>query len=67
MKKITLDKQLKEKVPGYCLAIMSFATEVTPTQESLKQEMEQLEKEMMEQLSILNYLTQKIGVKTLFK
>ena len=47
MKKITLDKQLKEKVPGYCLAIMSFDTEVTPTQESLKQEMEQLEKEMM--------------------
>ncbi len=28
MKKITLDKQLKEKVPGYCLAIMSFDTEL---------------------------------------
>ena len=52
MKKITLDKQLQEKVPGYCLAIMSFDTEVTPTQESLKQEMEQLEKEMMEQLTL---------------
>lgn len=52
MKKITLDKQLKEKVPGYCLAIMSFDTEVTSTQESLKQEIEQLEKEMMEQLTL---------------
>ena len=31
---------------------MSFDTEVTPTQESLKQEMEQLEKEMMEQLTL---------------
>lgn len=58
MKKITLDKQLKEKVPGYCLAIMSFDTEVTPTQESLKQEMEQLEKEMMEQLTLETLLKQ---------
>ena len=58
MKKITLDKQLQEKVPGYCLAIMSFDTEVTPTQESLKQEMEQLEKEMMEQLTLETLLKQ---------
>ena len=58
MKKITLDKQLKEKVPGYCLDIMSFDTEVTPTQESLKQEMEQLEKEMMEQLTLETLLKQ---------
>ena len=58
MKKITLDQQLKEKVPGYCLAIMSFDTEVTPTQESLKQEMEQLEKEMMEQLTLETLLKQ---------
>ena len=58
MKKITLDKQLNETVPGYCLAIMSFDTEVTPTQESLKQEMEQLEKEMMEQLTLETLLKQ---------
>ena len=37
---------------------MSFDTEVTPTQESLKQEMEQLEKEMMEQLTLETLLKQ---------
>lgn len=58
MKKITLDERLKEKVPGYCLAVMSFNTEVTPTQGTLKHEMEQLEKETMEQLTLETLLKQ---------
>ncbi len=52
MKQIILDAQLKEKVPGYCLAVMSFEMKVTPTQESLKQEMNQLEEEIMAQLTL---------------
>lgn len=52
MKQITLDAQLKEKVPGYCLAVMSFEMKVTSTQESLKQEMNQLEEEIIAQLTL---------------
>ncbi|MDE5977925.1 MAG: hypothetical protein K2G70_05625 [Turicibacter sp.] len=52
MKKVVLDPQLKEKVPGYCLAVMSFDTEVIATQETLKREIEDLEKEIMEQLTL---------------
>ena len=52
MKKITLDSQLKEKVPGYCVAVMSFDMSVMPTQESLKEEMNRLEQDIMQQLTL---------------
>ena len=52
MKKITLDSQLKEKVPGYCVAVMSFDMNVMPTQEPLKEEMNRLEQEIMQQLTL---------------
>lgn len=52
MKHITLDEQLKEKVPGYCLAVMSFEMIVEPTSDSLKEEMTLLEQRVMEQLTL---------------
>ena len=48
MKQIRLDSQLKEKVPGYCVAVMSFDMSVMPTQEPLKEEMNRLEQEIMQ-------------------
>lgn len=52
MKQIKLDSQLKEKVPGYCVAVMSFDMSVMPTQESLKEEMNRLEQDIMQQLTL---------------
>ena len=52
MKHITLDEQLKEKVPGYCLAVMSFEMLVKPTSDSLKEEMALLEQRVMKQLTL---------------
>lgn len=52
MKQIRLDSQLKEKVPGYCVAVMSFDMSVMPTQESLKEEMNRLEQDIMQQLTL---------------
>ena len=52
MKHITLDEQLKEKVPGYCLAVMSFEMIVKPTSDSLKEEMALLEQRVMKQLTL---------------
>ena len=52
MKQIRLDSQLKEKVPGYCVAVMSFDMSVMPTQEPLKEEMNRLEQDIMQQLTL---------------
>ena len=52
MKQIRLDSQLKEKVPGYCVAVMSFYMSVMPTQEPLKEEMNRLEQDIMQQLTL---------------
>lgn len=56
MKQIRLDSQLKEKVPGYCVAVMSFDMSVMPTQEPLKEEMNRLEQDIMQQLTLENLL-----------
>ena len=52
MKQIRLDSQLKEKVPGYCVAVMSFDMSVMPTQEPLKEELNRLEQDIMQQLTL---------------
>jgi len=52
MKQIRLDSQLKEKVPGYCVAVMSFDMSVMETQEPLKEEMNRLEQDIMQQLTL---------------
>ena len=52
MKQIRLDSQLKQKVPGYCVAVMSFDMSVMPTQEPLKEEMNRLEQDIMQQLTL---------------
>ena len=52
MKQIRLDSQLKEKVPGYCVAVMSFDMSVMPTQEPLKEEMNRLEQDIIQQLTL---------------
>ena len=73
MKKITLDSQLKEKVPGYCVAVMSFDMSVMPTQESLKEEMNRLEQDIMQQLTLETLLKEpriaaaRVGYKALGK
>lgn len=56
MKQIRLDSQLKQKVPGYCVAVMSFDMSVMPTQEPLKEEMNRLEQDIMQQLTLENLL-----------
>lgn len=52
MTKIRLDKRLKEKVPGYCLAVMQFTMTVLPTDDELKSKMEVLEQEVMSELTL---------------
>lgn len=73
MKHITLDEQLKEKVPGYCLAVMSFEMSVKPTSDALKEEMTLLEQRVMETLTLETLLKEpriaaaRAGYKTLGK
>jgi len=73
MKQIRLDSQLKEKVPGYCVAVMSFDMSVMPTQEPLKEEMNRLEQDIMQQLTLETLLKEpriaaaRVGYKALGK
>ena len=55
---IRIDRELKSKVPGYCLAVLSFEMKVKPTDESLKNEMLEMEKEVMERLTLETLLKQ---------
>ena len=52
MTTIKIDQQLKEKVPGYCLAVMSFEMTVKPTDDALKNEMLEMEKDVMNRLTL---------------
>lgn len=49
---VQLDKSLKEKVPEYCVAVMSFSMNILETDENLKSEMEIMEKEVMSRLTL---------------
>ncbi|WP_278475313.1 B3/B4 domain-containing protein [Turicibacter sanguinis] len=52
MTTIKIDQQLKEKVPGYCLAVLSFEMTVKPTDDALKNEMLEMEKDVMNRLTL---------------
>ena len=52
MKKIEIDRVLKEKIPGYCLAALSFELEVTKTKDKLRQAMQELADEVMQTLTL---------------
>lgn len=52
MTNIQVDKELKEKVPGYCLAVMQFSMMVLPTSDELRREMETLAQEVMSELTL---------------
>ena len=58
MKKVVLSKDLKEKVPDYCLAVMSFEIKIEGTSDSLKDEIRKVENEVIKDLTLENLLKQ---------
>ena len=52
MKNIEIDGLLKEKIPTYCLAALSFEMEVVKTGDVLRQAMQELANEVMESLTL---------------
>ncbi len=58
MRKVTVSKNLKEKVPGYCLAVLSFDIKIELTSDALKEEMTNLEREVQQTLTLENLLKQ---------
>lgn len=58
MKKVVLSKDLKEKVPDYCLAVMSFEIKIEGTSDSLKDEIRKIENEVIKDLTLENLLKQ---------
>lgn len=52
MKIVRIDKSLKNKVPGYCIAVMSFEIKVSPSTEELKAIMIKLGQEVKSQLTL---------------
>jgi len=52
MKIVRIDEALKNKVPGYCLAVMSFEIKVSPSTEELKAVMKKLGQEVKSQLTL---------------
>ena len=52
MKNIEIDPILKEKLPAYCLAALSFELEVEKSSEELKQAMAELATETMDTLTL---------------
>jgi len=52
MKNIEIDNMLKEKIPAYCLAVLSFEMEVAKTGNILRQAMQELATEVMKSLTL---------------
>ena len=52
MKNIEIDAMLKEKIPAYCLAALSFEMEVMETGDELRRDMQELATEVMESLTL---------------
>jgi len=58
MKKVRIDEKLKQKVPGYCLAVMSFEMSILPTDDTIKAEVLTIEKQERSALTLETLLKQ---------
>ncbi|HAX72792.1 MAG TPA: hypothetical protein DCY20_04655 [Firmicutes bacterium] len=73
MKTIMIDQELKNKLPDFCVAALTFEMVVTEANELLKKEMNDLEAEVMQSLTLESLLKQerivaaRAGYKTLGK
>ena len=52
MKFVRIDETLKKKIPGYCLAVLSFEIKILPSDDKIKEALATLEQSVMSSLTL---------------